>query len=129
MPAPHATLHPPALQIAKSLGSALLNCPPSHTHHNPLLPGALPRLSAMTTLGEEEFNKIETAVLDQVQAYYGTVVSTGSIAPVDYYVCGSNNLTYTSAQEAINLNLVCHCLPLKRSSFEHRRHCFLLTLG
>ena len=36
----------------------------------------------MTTLGEEEFNKIETAVLDQVQAYYGTVVSTGSIAPV-----------------------------------------------
>jgi shikimate kinase len=36
----------------------------------------------MTTLGEEEFNKIETAVLDQVHAYYGTVVSTGSIAPV-----------------------------------------------
>jgi len=38
--------------------------------------------TAMTTLGEDEFNKIETAVLDQVQAYYGTVVSTGSIAPV-----------------------------------------------
>lgn len=38
--------------------------------------------TAMTTLGEEEFNKVERAVLDQVQAYYGTVVSTGSIAPV-----------------------------------------------
>ena len=36
----------------------------------------------MTNLGEEEFRKIETAVLDQVQAYYGTVVSTGSMAPV-----------------------------------------------
>ena len=53
---------------------------PTHplTHANPPFPG----FSAMTTLGEEEFNKIETAVLDQVQAYYGTVVSTGSIAPV-----------------------------------------------
>jgi shikimate kinase len=36
----------------------------------------------MTSLGEDEFRKVETAVLDQVQAYYGTVVSTGSMAPV-----------------------------------------------
>ena len=36
---------------------------------------------AIEAVGEEEFVKVERAVLDQVQAYYGTVISTGSMAP------------------------------------------------
>ena len=64
-------------QLAKKLGYKFMDT-------NEIIASLLksPIETAMTTLGEEEFRKVETAVLDQVQAYYGTVVATGSIAPV-----------------------------------------------
>jgi shikimate kinase len=64
-------------ELAKKLGYKFMDT-------NEIIAALLktPIETAMTTLGEEEFNKVERAVLDQVQAYYGTVVSTGSIAPV-----------------------------------------------
>eukprot|EP00960_Hanusia_phi_P045460 757258-Hanusia_phi.AAC.1 len=40
----------------------------------------MPIEKAFDQLGEEEFLKIERAVLDQLQAYYGAVISTGSCA-------------------------------------------------
>jgi shikimate kinase len=64
-------------ELAKKLGYKFMDT-------NEIIASLLksPIETAMATLGEEEFRKVETAVLDQVQAYYGTVVSTGSIAPV-----------------------------------------------
>jgi shikimate kinase len=67
-----------ALGLAKKLGYNFLDT-------NSILGQLLKkRVSADTfnEIGEEQFTALERAVLDEVQAYMDTVVSTGSLAPM-----------------------------------------------